>query len=361
MRVSNRKPKKENQAGGETALEIKQCQSILVEMSNRLDKFDLSGMDESEFRKLKKFIKNIKSSSSLLNIIHDEDQKSGQIIDTLYKVFFSRSSEDSRLLFRRGYVEDFYIKLDTDTIETIEKRFIKKESIENSISFSEAIKNGTTDIGWIDSFNGISRKDLKEIYSIDAYFPSGKRRRGKGETLSCLSFGGFINNERGADVFIEENRVEVKSTISASITSEVNLVSPKMKQFIELSYRISGKSKRKEKTYGKRSLSLLMTKLKSSPLKAKEFWKRFHQIIGFKTDRNPDLIVPILICHQIDHYSKPENFNMMIIYSENSGGFPDSLSVLVKEETFMTNRNIGILNELNIYFRVYPNKVEIFL
>lgn len=361
MPVPNGKSKKEDRGKDEISLEIGKCKSILVGMSNRLDKFNLSGMDESEFRKLKKFIKNIKSSSSLLNIIHDEDNKSGLIIDTLYKVFFSKASEDSRLLFRRGYVEDFYIKLDSDTIETIEKRFIKKESIENSISFSDAIKNGTTDIGWIDSFNGISRKDLKEIYSIDAYFPSGKRRRGKGETLSCLSFGGFINNERGADVFIEDNRVEVKSTISASITSEDNLVSPKIKQFIELSYRISGRSKRKEKTYGKRSLNLLIAKIKSSPIKSKEFWKRFHQIIGFKTERNPDMIVPILICHQIEHYSKPENFNMMIIYSENSGGFPDALSVLVKEETFITHRNIGILNELNIYFRVYPNKVEIFL
>jgi hypothetical protein len=361
MQVSKRKPKKSETPKDIVALEIEQCKSILGSMSDRLDEFNLSGIDEAGLRKLRKLIKNIKSSSSLLDIIHDSDKRSSQIIETLYKVFFGRSNEDSRIMFRRGYVEDFYINLDPVTLDTIEKRFIKKQPIKGSISFSDAVKNGTTDIGWIDSFNGISRKDLKEIYTIDAYFPSGKRRRGKGETLSCLSFGGFINNERGADIFIDGNRVEVKSTISASITSEDNLVSPKIKQFIDLSYRISGKSKKKEKTYGKRSLNLLLAKIKSSQIKANEFWKRFHQIVGFRTDRDPDKIVPILICHQIEHYSKPENFNTMIIYSENTGGFPDALSVLVKNESFVNDRNIEILNDLNIYFRVYPNKVEIFL
>jgi len=355
--------KKETQ--NEIQQELSECREALARISEKMLDRNFDDLNESETRKLKKFIRNIKSSSALLDLVQSKDESAEVLIDSLYKVFFGKSSDSSadvsKRNYRRGYAEDFYIKLDKETIESLQKRFVEGEIVKGSISFEEAIKKGTTDIGWISSFNGISRKDLKEIYSIDAKFPSGKRRRGKGETLSCLSFGGYINNERGADVFIKENRVEVKSTISASITSEDNLVSPKIKQFINLSYSISGKSKRREKTYGKRSFNLLLSKIETNPRKASEFWKRFHQIVGFKTERDPKKISSILISLQIEHYSRPENFNMMVIFSENASGSPDSLSVLVKEESFVTERNIGILSDLNIYFRVYPNKVEIFL
>jgi len=359
MKVPSRKRNKSIE-GKERIDDILDCKEMLSQISSKLDTIDPSSLDESGLRKFKKFLHSIKSSSSLLDLVSGDSSTTVSIINILFKVFFGKSNEDLRINFKKGYVEDFYIKLDTDTINSIEKRFIKKEEVEGSISFDQAVSNGTTDIGWINSFNGISRKDLKEIYSADAYFPSGKRRRGKGETLSCLAFGGYINNERGADIFIGDNRVEVKSTISASITSEDNLVCSKVKQFVDLSYRITG-GRKKEKTYGKRSLAKLIDRIKTNPKKASEFWRRFHQIIGFRTDRNFDNIIPILICYQIEHYSKPENFNMMIIFSENSGGSPDALSLLVKEESFVTTRNIGILRDLNIYFRIYPNKVEIFL
>ena len=101
MQVSKRKPKKSETPKDIVALEIEQCKSILGTMSDRLEKFDLSGVDEAGLRKLKKLIKNIKSSSSLIDIIHDNNKGSSQIIETLYKVFFSRSNEDARIMFRK--------------------------------------------------------------------------------------------------------------------------------------------------------------------------------------------------------------------------------------------------------------------
>jgi hypothetical protein len=329
-------------------------------MSSSLDMLVPDSLDEEKIRKIRKLFKNLKSSNSLLEIVNGSDLNSELIINQLLKVFFGNSEESFKIKSKRGYAEDFYTRLSPESIATIKNRFVDHVGIPGSLTFEEAIESGTLDISWMSSFNGISNVDIKDVYSVDASFPSGKRRRGKGETLSCLSFGGYINTERGADVNIGSNRVEVKSTVSASITSEDNGVCNKIKQFILLSYSIAGMNRRKEKTYGKGSFELLISRILKSQSKDNDFWKRFHQIIGFKTDRDVRKIIPILVCFQIEHYSIPENFDTMIIFREDSSGFPDSMSILKKEKTFVNEKNIGILSELNIYFRVYPSKVEIF-
>jgi hypothetical protein len=329
-------------------------------MSSKLDSIQLDSLSEEKIWKVRKFFRNLKSSNSLLGIISGSDEFSEIVISHLLKVFFGNNEEAIKIKSKRGYAEDFYTRLSAESIDTIRKRFVENLQIENSFTFDDAIDKGTLDISWMESFNGISPLDIRDIYSVDASFPSGKRRRGKGETLSCLTFGGYINSERGADINIGQNRVEVKSTVSASITSEDNGVSNKIKQFIILSYRIAGMNRKKEKTYGKGSFELLVDRISKSEFKANEFWKRFHQIIGFKTDRDIRKILPILVCLQIEHYSVPENFNTMIIFREDPSGFPDSMSILKKDVTFVTEKNIDILSGLNIYFRVYPSKVEIF-
>ena len=84
MQVSKGKPKKSETPKDIVALEIEQCKSILGSMSDRLEEFNLSGIDEAGLRKLRKLIKNI-----LLN----KSKKQHQLIKPFIQLYTKRKKK----------------------------------------------------------------------------------------------------------------------------------------------------------------------------------------------------------------------------------------------------------------------------
>ena len=102
-----------------------------------------------------------------------------------------------------------------------------------------------------------------------------------------------------------------------------------------------------------------MEEIQSGGKKSEVFWKEFQKITGFKT-KNPEMIMPILVCHQVDHYSKEKGFDNILIYKEQIDGSPESACVLSDGGFgFVNEKNVEILSRFNIYCRIYPGIVEI--
>jgi len=339
--------------------DLEECRDAISSLHENIKDLDLSDSDSLKYSKIKKFMGNIKGADTLFKIISGRDDISEKVVNKLCEIVYGRKTNYSIDSKKYSEAENLFLSFRPETVETLHKRFIEGLDIDDSITFGEFIKKGIIPISEIGIFNGISSDDLFEIYNSDSTFSSGKRARGKGEALACIAFGGYVNPERESDIYIGDNLVEVKTTVNASIAGHETGVCGKLQEFVNLSYKLAEKHRNNEKSYGKHSFGYLLEEIQSGGKKSEVFWKEFQKITGFKT-KNPEMIMPILVCHQVDHYSKEKGFDNILIYKEQSDGSPESACVLSDGGFgFVNEKNVEILSRFNIYCRIYPGIVEI--
>ena len=338
---------------------LEECKDVISSLHENLNELSFSEGDSLKYGKIKKFMGNIKGADTLFKIISGKDDISEKVVNKLCEIVYGRKTNYGIDSKKYSEAENLFLSFRPETVETLHKRFVEGLDIEDSITFSEFADKGIIPISEIEIFNGISPDDLFEIYNSDSSFSSGKRARGKGEALACIAFGGYINPERESDVYIGDNLVEIKTTVNASIAGHETGVSGKLQEFVNLSYRVAEKHRDNEKSYGKNSFGYLLEEIQTPGGKSKIFWREFKKITGFDTT-NPEMIMPILVCHQIDHYSKEKGFDNILIYKEKSDGSPESACVLSDGGFgFVNEKNVEILSKFNIYCRIYPKIVEI--
>jgi len=338
---------------------LEECRDVISTLHESMSDLKVPDVDSLKYRKIKKFMGNIKGADTLFKMISGKDDISERVVNKLCEIVYGKKTNYEIDSKKYSEAENLFLSFRPETVETLHKRFVEGLDIDGSITFGEFLKKGIIKISEIEIFNGIPSDDLFEIYNSDPTFSSGKRARGKGEALACIAFGGYVNPERESDVYIGNNLVEVKTTINASIAGEETGVSEKLREFVNLSYRLAEKHRDNEKSYGKNSFGYLLNEIRSGGEKSEIFWEEFKKITGFDT-KNPAMIMPILVCHQIDHYSKERGFDNILIYKEQSDGSPESACVLSDGGFgFISEKNVEILSKFNIYCRIYPKIVEI--
>jgi cytidyltransferase-like protein len=338
---------------------LEECREVIGILHESMNDLKVTDGDVLKYNKIKKFMGNIKGADTLFKMISGKDEVSEKVVNKLCEIVYGKRTNYSTDSKKYSEAENLFLSFRPETVETLHKRFVEGLDIDGSITFGEFVKRGIIPISEIEIFNGISSSDLFEIYNSDPSFSAGKRARGKGEALACIAFGGYVNPERESDVYIGDNLVEVKTTVNASIAGPETGVSQKLQDFVNLSYSLAEKHRDNEKSYGKNSFGYLLNEIRSGGEKAEIFWKEFGKITGFNT-RNPEMIMPILVCHQVDHYSKERGFDNILIYKEQGDGSPESACVLSDGGFgFVNEKNVEILSDFNIYCRIYSKIVEI--
>jgi cytidyltransferase-like protein len=335
--------------------------SSFKKIGERLSSID-GNLSESDIssKRFKKILNKAKSTEFLLNRMVDPQSLPQSLSESLYMSFFGKTGKLSES--ESEYVEDFVSNLSEPTFEALSK-ISSGEYPEGYISITEAIETGTLNIAEMQSFNGINKEDLLEVYSMDSKFPSGRKRRGKGESLTAIAFGGKHYREIEADVMVEGVRIEVKTTMNSSLDtdSEPQKLNSAVSEAIDLFVSYMGAdTELTEKKVQKKFYDSLISKLSSDGAKSRNsFISKFKKIMESKDIKDPSDIGAALICKQLDWYSESQGFEVLAIFVENDG-FPEKLAILDGRNGFMTKKNFEILKESRISPRVVQGRMDIY-
>jgi cytidyltransferase-like protein len=324
--------------------------------------FDFDSFSEKELdqKKIKKILAKARSAEVLLKSLLNENYISENLFENLRLSFFGKSYGAN--INQNEYIEEFVSSVSESTIENLSKRI--EGNFENDlISFDSVLEAGSLDINQLSNFNGIDRSDLQEIYAMDSRFPSGRKRRGKGESLTAIAFGGKHYYEIEADVLIEGIRVEVKTTINSGIDAEneANKIDSKIIEAFKLFSEYLGENKELlENKMQKNTLDLITSKLSSDTAKSRNsIIGKLKKILEFKDIKEASDVGPALICRQLNWYSESQGFDVLAIYAEREG-FPEKLMLLDGRKGFMNPKNLSILKENNVNPKVIQGRMEIY-
>lgn len=319
-------------------------------------------ISESEIssRRFKKIINRAKSAEFLLSRMVDPNSFPQSLSESLYKSFFGKTGKLSETELE--YVEDFVSNLSESSFNSLSKISSGKYP-SNYITLSSAIDMGTLNIAEMESFNGINKEDLLEVYTMDSKFPSGRKRRGKGESLTAIAFGGKHYREIEADVMVEGVRIEVKTTMNSSLDtdSESQKLNPSVSESVDLFLEYMGSDiESSEKKMQKKFYDALISKLSSDNAKSRNsFVSKFKKIMESKEIKDISDISAALICKQLDWYSESQGFEVLAVFVENEG-FPEKLAILDGRNGFMNRKNFEILKESRISPRVVQGRMDIY-
>jgi hypothetical protein len=237
-------------------------------------------------------------------------------------------------------------------------------TLSHYIDFEEAIDRGVLDISEMDSFNGLDKSDIENVYSMDSKFPSGRKRRGKGESLTAIAFGGRHYHEIEADVKIGDRRVEVKTTINSGLdtdSEEVKLHESVVKALDIFNDYMGESNELSEGKMQKTTFESIINSVHSDSAKSRNsIISKLKKILECKEIMDHTDIGPALICKQLEWYSEAQGFDTIAIYVENQG-FPEKLALLDGVSGgFMSRKNFDILKSTNIQPRIIQGRMDIY-
>ena len=317
-------------------------------------------IDDASSKKIEKIISKARSAEFYLRSIMDKGMLPESLSESISLSLFGKKRKLTEK--QNEYVEDFISSLNQKTFDLLEKRGSGLD-VDGFIDFDSAVKIGVINILEMSSFNGVDKGDIENVYSMDSKFPSGRKRRGKGESLTAIAFGGRHYHEIEADVIIGESRVEVKTTMNSSLDtdSESQKLHESVSNSIDLFSQYLGESNEtSEGKLQKTSFESLINSLSlDNPKSRNSFISKLKKILESKEIKDSSDIGPALICKQLDWYSESQGFDVLAIYVENNG-FPEKLALLDGRGGFMNRKNFDILKQNHIQPRVTQGRMDIY-
>lgn len=317
--------------------------------------------DDDSYKKVDKILSKARSANYYIKSLLGNQDLPQSLSESISLSLFGKKNKLSEK--QNEYIEDFISSLGKNTFNSLSSRE-SGDTLENYIDFQEAIDRGVLNISEMDSFNGLDRSDIENVYSMDSKFPSGRKRRGKGESLTAIAFGGRHYHEIEADVKIGDRRVEVKTTINSGLDtdSEEIKLHESVSRSLELFNEYMGEAN--ELSDGKMQKTVfeaIVNSVQSDSAKSRNsIISKLKKILECKEIKDHSDIGPALICKQLEWYSESQGFDTIAIYVENDG-FPEKLALLDSiSGGFMNRKNFDILKSTNIQPRIIQGRMDIY-